>query len=94
MGNLYSKRIIFTFNFKLNFDALSLLIAYTSSGEETWKGIFYAAVLFLSAFISTMITNQYTYRMFLIAMRVRTALVSAIYKKALLVSNSAKRGES
>ncbi|XP_021961754.1 multidrug resistance-associated protein 1 isoform X2 [Folsomia candida] len=70
---------------------LNLLIAYTSSGEETWKGIFYAAVLFLSAFISTMITNQYTYRMFLIAMRVRTALVSAIYKKALLVSNSAKR---
>lgn len=71
----------------------SLLIAYTTSGEETWKGIFYAGILFLSAVISTIVMQQYSHRMYLTGMRIRTAMVSAIYRKALLISNSAKKGE-
>ncbi len=41
-----------------------------------------------------MITVQYSHRMYLSAMRVRTALISAIYRKALLLSNAAKRESS
>lgn len=41
-----------------------------------------------------MITVQYSHRMYLTAMRVRTALISAIYRKALLLSNAAKRESS
>ncbi|CAL8118382.1 unnamed protein product [Orchesella dallaii] len=73
---------------------LDLLIAFTSSNQETWKGIIYAFLLFLSAFLSTMVTVQYSHRMYLVGMKVRTALISAIYRKALLLSNAAKRESS
>ncbi|ODM95243.1 Multidrug resistance-associated protein 1 [Orchesella cincta] len=73
---------------------LDLLIAFSSSNQELWKGIAYALLLFLSAFISTMVTVQYSHRMYVTGMKVRTALISAIYRKALLLSNAAKRESS
>ena len=57
-----------------------------------WKGIFYAAIMFVSAVLQTLITAQYSHRMYLTGMRIRTALISAIYRKALLISNAAKKG--
>ncbi len=48
-------------------------------------------ILFGSAFLGTVITAQATHRFYCSGMRARTALVSAIYRKALLLSNSAKR---
>lgn len=82
-----------------NFDpcfSSSLLISYVESDptkEPTWKGVFYACILFGSAFLATVVTAQATHRFYMAGMRGRTALVSAIYRKALLLSNSAKRGK-
>ncbi|OXA43509.1 multidrug resistance-associated protein 1 [Folsomia candida] len=73
---------------------LNLLISYVESDptkEPTWKGVFYACILFGSAFLATVVTAQATHRFYMAGMRGRTALVSAIYRKALLLSNSAKR---
>jgi len=60
--------------------------------EPQWKGLMYSAILFLCAFTGTCILAQATHRFYMAGMRARTALVSAIYRKALLLSNSAKRG--
>ena len=77
------------------FFIFSLLINFVKNNdEEYWKGFLYAALLFLSAFLQTLITAQYSHRMYLTAMRVRTALVSAVYRKALLMSNASKKGDA
>lgn len=41
-----------------------------------------------------MVTVQYSHRMYLTGMKIRTSLISAIYRKSLLLSNAAKRQSS
>ncbi|XP_043474514.1 multidrug resistance-associated protein 1 isoform X1 [Leptopilina heterotoma] len=59
--------------------------------EHMWKGYFYAVILLLTAVFQTLILSQYFHRMFLVGLRIRTALIAAIYRKALRVSNSARK---
>ncbi|XP_044271387.1 multidrug resistance-associated protein 1 isoform X5 [Tribolium madens] len=70
---------------------LDLLIQFVKNNEEQWKGFLYAGALFVTATIQTIVLSQYFNRMFVVGMRIRTALVSAIYKKALRVSNKARK---
>lgn len=56
-----------------------------------WKGYFYAVLLLLTAVFQTLILSQYFHRMFLVGLRMRTALIAAIYRKALRMSNSARK---
>lgn len=56
-----------------------------------WKGFLYAALLFATAVIQTLILSQYFHRMFLVGLRIRTALISTIYRKALRLSNNARK---
>lgn len=67
------------------------MIAFVEEGKEEWKGYFYAVILFATATIQTLILSQYFNRMFIVGMRIRTALISAIYRKALRMSNAAKK---
>ncbi|XP_074036471.1 multidrug resistance-associated protein 1-like [Leptinotarsa decemlineata] len=70
---------------------LGFLISYVNGGQETWKGYFYAGLLFITATIQTLLLAQYYNKMNTIGMRIRTVLISTIYKKALRVSNSARK---
>ncbi|XP_077285786.1 multidrug-Resistance like Protein 1 isoform X3 [Arctopsyche grandis] len=70
---------------------LSLLISFVENGEHMWKGFLYAVLLFGTAVIQTLVLSQYFHRMFLVGLRIRTALISAIYRKALRLSNSARK---
>ncbi|XP_045474208.1 multidrug resistance-associated protein 1 isoform X6 [Harmonia axyridis] len=70
---------------------LSLLINFAKNKEEPWKGFFYTALLFITAVIQTMILSQYFNRMFLVGIRIRTALVSTIYRKSLRISTAARK---
>lgn len=71
---------------------LKLLILFIRDKEaEDWKGIFYAVLLFIVASIQTLFLAQYFNRMMFVGLRIRTALVSAIYRKALIMSNSARK---
>ncbi|XP_077285788.1 multidrug resistance-associated protein 1-like [Arctopsyche grandis] len=70
---------------------LSKLISYINNEEHVWKGYLYAILLFLTAAIETILLSQYSQRVELIGMRVCTALTSAVYRKALKLSNSARR---
>lgn len=52
-----------------------------SSSEPLWIGILYAVLIFLNTTLESVILGGYFHRMFRLGMHVRTALVSAIYKK-------------
>lgn len=64
---------------------------YTDDPQPMWKGLLYAALLFIVASIQTLVLAQYFQRMFIVGLRIRTALISAIYRKALIMSNSARK---
>ncbi|OAD61579.1 Multidrug resistance-associated protein 1 [Eufriesea mexicana] len=70
---------------------LKLLIKFIEGHEPLWKGYFYAILLFVTAIFQTLILSQYFHRMFLVGLRIRTALIAAIYRKALRMSNSARK---
>lgn len=70
---------------------LKLLINFVSNDEEMWKGYLYAGLLFGIASTQTLFLAQYFHRMFLVGLRIRTALISAIFRKALILSNQARK---
>lgn len=59
--------------------------------EPLWKGIMYAVVLFIVAAAQTFILSQYNDRMLVVGLRIRTALINTIYRKALVVSNATRK---
>lgn len=59
--------------------------------DPMWRGILYAVLLFVVASTQTLFLSQYFQRMFLVGLRIRTALVGSIYKKALRLSNAARK---
>ncbi|XP_073949373.1 multidrug-Resistance like Protein 1 isoform X1 [Choristoneura fumiferana] len=71
---------------------LKLLIAFVGNQDEPmWRGYLYAVVLLVCASIQTMLLAHYFTRMYLVGMRIRTALTSAIYRKSLRMSNAARK---
>ncbi|KAG8225955.1 hypothetical protein J437_LFUL006184, partial [Ladona fulva] len=70
---------------------LSALIVFVSSGDNPWKGYFFAILMFVTSIFQTIFLAQYFHRMYLVGMRIRTAVISAIYRKALRLSNAARR---
>ncbi|PBC29188.1 Multidrug resistance-associated protein [Apis cerana cerana] len=70
---------------------LQLLIDFIKGHEPLWKGYFYAVLLLITAIFQTLVLSQYFHRMFLVGLRIRTALIAAIYRKALRMSNAARK---
>ena len=69
------------------------LVAHVSgSNEEAWKGYLYAFVLFATAIIQSILNANSAKRTMMVGMRIRTVLSNAVFKKALVISNAAKRG--
>lgn len=66
---------------------LNLLVNFMESGtKQINKGIWYTLGLFLSTFIGAIVLNQFNYHVMMIGMSVRSAIISAIYRKALRVN--------
>lgn len=59
--------------------------------EPMWRGFLYATLLFVVASLQTLFLSQYFQRMMMVGLRIRTALVGAIYQKALCLSNKARK---
>ncbi|XP_063235809.1 multidrug resistance-associated protein 1-like isoform X7 [Bacillus rossius redtenbacheri] len=70
---------------------LRLLISFVEGDEPLWKGYLYAVLILVTSVAQTLLLAQYFNRMFVVGMRIRTALISAIYRKALKMSNSARK---
>ncbi|XP_014250192.1 multidrug resistance-associated protein 1-like [Cimex lectularius] len=73
---------------------LKLLIEFVEGDEPEWKGYLYAAVLLITATIQSILLSQYFKKMILIGLRIRSSLISIIYRKALKLSNAARKGST
>jgi len=62
---------------------LDRLISFMSptNNEPTWRGYFYASLMFISPLFESLLNSQYEYRINLISMRIRACIISVIYKK-------------
>ncbi|XP_055295156.1 multidrug resistance-associated protein 1-like [Sitodiplosis mosellana] len=56
-----------------------------------WHGIFYAVLLFVVATLQTLLSSQCSQRIAMVGLRIRTTLVSTVYRKALRLSNTARK---
>jgi len=58
-----------------------------NDSEETWRGYVYAASMFVSAILQSLVLQQYFHIMFTLGMRVRSSVIGLLYEK---VSNNKK----
>ena len=74
---------------------LKAIIHFASSADApVWRGVFYSVCLLLVAFMQTLLLSTYFYRMYLVGLWVKSALISAIYRKSLTVTAEAKKGST
>uniref|UniRef100_A0A8D0A0X8 ATP-binding cassette, sub-family C (CFTR/MRP), member 2 n=1 Tax=Sander lucioperca TaxID=283035 RepID=A0A8D0A0X8_SANLU len=71
---------------------LKLMISFTQDKSRfVWEGYVYAVLLLVVAILQSLFLQQYFQRCFVLGMKVRTAIIAAVYKKALKVSNDTRK---
>jgi ABC-type bacteriocin/lantibiotic exporter with double-glycine peptidase domain len=71
---------------------LDWILAFISDpNEPVWKGLIYASLMFIAPMIESVQYNQYEYIIISIAMRVKSCMISAIFKKGLKLSSLGKK---
>ncbi|XP_024120754.1 canalicular multispecific organic anion transporter 2 isoform X2 [Oryzias melastigma] len=79
----------------VNPQLLSLLISFTKQDDvPLWWGYTLAFLMFFTAFLQTLILHHHFQYCFVTGMNIRTALIGAIYRKALVITNAAKRSST
>uniref|UniRef100_A0A8C6UW71 Multidrug resistance-associated protein 1 n=1 Tax=Neogobius melanostomus TaxID=47308 RepID=A0A8C6UW71_9GOBI len=74
---------------------LRLLISFINSPDSpSWHGFFYTGLLFVCTCFQSLILQQYFHVCFVSGMRVRSAIIGAVYRKALVISNAARRSST
>ncbi|CAI9177984.1 unnamed protein product [Rangifer tarandus platyrhynchus] len=76
----------------LNPQLLKLLIAFANDPEMyLWTGYLYSILLFVVALVQSVCLQYYFQLCFMLGMKVRTTIMASVYKKALTLSNRARK---
>ncbi|KAJ8344971.1 hypothetical protein SKAU_G00291640 [Synaphobranchus kaupii] len=76
-------------------EILRLLIQFVNdSSAPSWRGYFYTALLFVCTCVQTLILQKYFHVCFVTGMRLRSAIVGAVYRKALVITSAARRSST
>ena len=71
--------------FNTYFICFRALIHFTKDKQiPQYRGYILAVLMFVNALVQSLILHQYFHRCFLVGMRVRTAIIAAVYKKVQL----------
>uniref|UniRef100_A0A8C6MEE9 ABC-type glutathione-S-conjugate transporter n=1 Tax=Nothobranchius furzeri TaxID=105023 RepID=A0A8C6MEE9_NOTFU len=71
---------------------LKMMISFTQKPSSyDWEGYLYAVLLLVVALLQSLFLQQYFQRCFVLGMKVRTAIMAAVYKKALVMSNDNRK---
>ena len=62
----------------------SLIIKYVNGDEPSWKGYFYASLMFVAASVQSLSYHQHWDVVFRIGMRIRSSIIAAVYSKVCL----------
>lgn len=79
--------LIFASPFLLN----ELITYVTLMNAPLWQGLLMAFAFFLTTFLTAIFNGQYFLKTMTVGFRIRTGLISAIYRKALRISSAAKK---
>uniref|UniRef100_A0A8D1I048 Multidrug resistance-associated protein 1 n=1 Tax=Sus scrofa TaxID=9823 RepID=A0A8D1I048_PIG len=72
-----------------------LLINFVNDKKAPdWQGYFFTALLFISACLQTLVLHQYFHICFVSGMRIKSAVIGAVYRKALVITNSARKSST
>ncbi|XP_056607956.1 multidrug resistance-associated protein 1 isoform X1 [Triplophysa dalaica] len=73
-------------------EILRMLIQFVNEPNSPyWHGFFYTTLLFVCTCVQTLILQKYFHVCFMTGMRLRTAIIGAVYRKALVITNAARR---
>ncbi|XP_053528129.1 multidrug resistance-associated protein 1 isoform X1 [Artibeus jamaicensis] len=76
-------------------ELLKLLISFVNDKKAPdWQGYFYTVLLFVCACLQTLVLHQYFHICFVSGMRIKTAVIGAVYRKALVITNSARKSST
>ncbi|XP_032066135.1 canalicular multispecific organic anion transporter 2 isoform X2 [Thamnophis elegans] len=79
----------------VNPQLLSMLISFVKNkNAPLWWGYLIAALMFLSAVLQTIILHHHFQYCFITGMRLRTGIIGMVYRKSLVITNSAKRSST
>ncbi|XP_071329266.1 ATP-binding cassette sub-family C member 3 isoform X2 [Trachinotus anak] len=79
----------------VNPQLLRMLISFTKQrGVPDWWGYALAFLMFFTAILQTLILHHHFQYCFVTGMNVRTAVIGALYRKALVITNAAKRSST
>lgn len=71
---------------------LDYLITFMATPTDpNWKGYFLSFLLFMISFFDSIFNNQYEFYLGVLMMKVRTCLMSTVYKKSLVLSNDGRK---
>ena len=70
---------------------VNMLISFVTSDEPMWKGYFYMILICLVTFLNTLINSQSFFMLYKIGLRLKSAMISAIYRKSLRLSNTGRK---
>uniref|UniRef100_A0A672K2V6 ABC-type glutathione-S-conjugate transporter n=1 Tax=Sinocyclocheilus grahami TaxID=75366 RepID=A0A672K2V6_SINGR len=77
--------------YSIVYKRLTSLLIMTDKTSHAWTGYLYAVLLLVVAFLQSVILQQYYNRCLILGIKVRVALMAAVYKKALVVSNDSRK---
>ncbi|EFO88104.1 CRE-MRP-7 protein [Caenorhabditis remanei] len=80
-----------TMQFASPFLLHELLNFISAKNAPFWKGMALSILMFSTSELRSLILNGYFYIMFRMGTKIQTSLTAAVYKKTLLLSNSARR---
>ncbi|XP_061564507.1 ATP-binding cassette sub-family C member 3 isoform X2 [Cololabis saira] len=79
----------------VNPQLLRMLISFTKQEDApAWWGYTLAFLMFFTALLQTLVLHRHFHYCFVTGMNVRTALIGAIYRKSLVITNAAKRSST
>ncbi|KAF1745726.1 hypothetical protein GCK72_022173 [Caenorhabditis remanei] len=92
-GGLY--KLIFDLLQFLAPQLLKQLIGFIEDkNQPLWIGVSIVCCMFMSSFLQSMLLHQYHHKMFRLGMQARSVLTTAVYTKALNLSNEARKGKT
>lgn len=80
-----------TFATPLLLNELILFTAGYGVSGPLWQGLMLTFGFFIVTFLSAILNGQYFLKTFVVGFRIRSGLISAIYRKALRISSAAKK---